>query len=57
MRWTVIDAARVSAGSGYEAQVRMRLDVSMLPKPFQVTAITNRDWNLQAEWKRFKFNP
>ena len=57
VRWTVIDAARVSAGSGYEAQVRMRLDVSMLPKPFQVNAITNRDWNLQAEWKRFKFNP
>ena len=57
VRWTVLEATRVSPGAAYEAQVRMRLDVSMLPKPFQVTAITDRDWNLQAEWKRFRFNP
>jgi len=55
--WRVLDTGQVNGGAAYEAGVRMRLDVSMLPKPFQVTAITNRDWNLQAEWKRFKFNP
>jgi hypothetical protein len=57
VRWTVMEVTQVAAGSSYDAQVRMRLDVSQLPKPFQVTAITNRDWNLQAEWKRFKFVP
>jgi hypothetical protein len=57
VRWTVMEPTQVNAGSSYEAQVRMRLDVSQLPKPFQVTAITNRDWTLQAEWKRFKFVP
>lgn len=57
LRWTVMEPTQVAAGSSYEAQVRMRLDVSQLPKPFQVTAITNREWSLQAEWKRFRFVP
>ncbi len=55
--WKVVSADRVLPGYTYDAMVRLRLDVSQLPKPFQITAITNRDWNLQAEWKRFAFNP
>lgn len=55
--WRVLDAEQARPGADYQAQLRMRLDVSMLPKPFQVTAITNRDWNLQAEWTRFRFAP
>ena len=55
--WKVIAADQVSPGTPYDAFLRMRLDVSQLPKPFQVNAITNRDWNLQAEWKRFAFTP
>ncbi|RPH67563.1 MAG: DUF4390 domain-containing protein [Burkholderiales bacterium] len=55
--WRVVDVARVSAGTEYEAQVRLRLDTSQLPKPFQINAITNRDWNPQSEWKRFTFTP
>ena len=55
--WQVIATGDVDQGSEYEARVRMRLDASMLPKPFQVTAITNRDWNLQAEWTRLRFVP
>ncbi len=55
--WQVIDPGQTSAGTTYDAQVRMRLDGTMLPKPFQVSAITNRDWNLPSEWKRFKFTP
>lgn len=55
--WKVFENEQVKPGEEYDAQIRMRLDVSQLPKPFQVTAITNRDWNLQSEWKRFKFKP
>jgi len=55
--WRVLEPDQVRAGNEYLAQVRMRLDVSMLPKPFQVSAITNRDWNLPAEWTRFRFVP
>ena len=54
--WRVIERERARGGT-FEASVRMRLDVSQLPKPFQVSAITERDWNLQSEWKRFPFNP
>lgn len=55
--WRVFDTASVSPGTEYEARVRLRLDASQLPKPFQINAITNRDWNPQSEWKRFKFTP
>lgn len=55
--WRVLERGTVRAGTSYEASVRVRLDVSQLPKPFQLTALTDRDWNLQAEWKRFPFNP
>lgn len=55
--WRVAERDQLRTGTEYEAQVRMRLDTSLLPKPFQVSAITNRDWTLQAEWRRFKFTP
>ncbi len=42
-------------GRSSEFWVRMRLDTGRLPKPFQMTAMTNRDWNPQSEWKRFDF--
>lgn len=54
--WRVLDRER-AAGGVFDASVRMRLDLSQLPKPFQVSALTERDWNLQSEWKRFPFNP
>lgn len=48
--WRVADKAQLSARDDYDAQVRMRLDVSQLPKPFQVNAITSREWNLASDW-------
>jgi hypothetical protein len=45
----------LAPGQPYEFAVRMRLDTGRLPKPFQMTAMTNRDWNPQSEWKRFDF--
>ena len=29
------------------------IHVSQLPKPFQINAITDRDWTLDSDWKRF----
>lgn len=55
--WRVFDASQVGPGVVYDAQVRLRLDSSQLPKPFQITGLTNRDWNPQAEWIRFTFIP
>jgi len=50
-QWKVIDPGVLSARDSYEAQVRMRLDVTQLPKPFQVNAITSREWNLASDWR------
>ena len=55
--WRVMPRDRVRAGTPYEGWLRLRLDTNQLPKPFQITALTNRDWNPQSEWKRFAFTP
>ncbi len=49
--WKVMDRAQLSPRDDYGAQVRMRLDVSQLPKPFQVNAITSREWSLASDWR------
>jgi hypothetical protein len=49
--WKVIEPGVLVPRDPYEAQVRMRLDVTQLPKPFQVNAITSREWNLASDWR------
>ena len=51
--WQVLERAEASAGADYQAGLRMRLDVTQLPKPFQVNALTSREWNLASEWRRW----
>ncbi len=53
--WHVIDRNDVHAGETYNASVRMQLDIALMPKPFQIDAVNNRDWSLSSEWKRFTF--
>jgi hypothetical protein len=55
--WVVLERDQVSPDRTYQAAVRMRLDTSQLPKPFQLTAITNREWTLTSDWTRFPFTP
>ena len=55
--WQVVDRGAALADATYEAAVRMRLDVTLLPKPFQLSAITSRDLNLESPWKRFNYRP
>lgn len=48
-----IESAALKKDTAYVATLRMRLDVSRLPKPFQVEALSSRDWNLsssKAQW-------
>ena len=54
-RWQLAPLSRFDNETVYEVWVRMRLDTTRLPKPFQMTALTDRDWNPQSEWKRFDF--
>ena len=53
--WHVIDRNQVKPGETYNASVRMQLDIALMPKPFQIDAVNNRDWNLSSDWKRFTF--
>ncbi len=39
------------------AFAQMRLDVTQLPKPLQVNALTNEDWNLKSEPYRWEIKP
>jgi hypothetical protein len=55
--WQVVEHTAGLADATYEAAVRMRLDVTLLPKPFQLSALTSRDLNLESPWKRFSFRP
>jgi hypothetical protein len=56
-RFRLASRQELKVGSQYEVAVRMRLDVSQLPKPFQINAMTNREWTLASDWKRFVFTP
>jgi len=55
--WRVIDNSQLDASRPYTAALRMTLDLSKLPKPFQVNALNNRDWNVSSDWYRFPFSP
>ena len=54
--WRVIDNAQLDSSRSYTASLRMTLDLSKLPKPFQVNALNNRDWNVSSDWYRFPFS-
>ena len=55
--WKVIEKGMLSPGDSFEAQIRMRLDVNQLPKPFQVNAITSREWSLASDWHELAVPP
>lgn len=55
--WRVMDNNQIDSGKSYTAAVRMTLDLSKLPKPFQVNALNNRDWNVSSDWLKFPFSP
>lgn len=51
--WLVVDRTVTFANADYDAAVRMRLDTALLPKPFQISALTSRDLHLESPWQRF----
>jgi hypothetical protein len=51
--WLVVDRTVTFDEADYDVAVRMRLDPTLLPKPFQLSALTSRDLQLDSPWKRF----
>ena len=44
-------------GESYAAALRLRLDTSQLPKPFQLNALGAREWSIGSEWARWTVTP
>jgi hypothetical protein len=55
--WHVADKGALKKGQVYQAGLRMRLDTAQLPKPFQLDAISSRDWTLASDWHRWTIGP
>ncbi|MFC5770664.1 DUF4390 domain-containing protein [Thauera sinica] len=55
--WQVAGSDELRPGVSHQVALRFQLDTSQLPKPFQVTAIGSRDWDLGTEWVRWTFLP
>jgi len=55
--WLVADRTVTFSDADYEAAVRLRLDTAMLPRPFQLSALTSRDLQLESPWRRFTVRP
>jgi hypothetical protein len=54
--WLVLPRGALKPDTTYQAYVRMRLDTAQLPKPFQVSALANREWTLASPWKHWEVN-
>ena len=55
--WHVAEKGALRKDQVYQASVRMRLDTAQLPKPFQLNAISSRDWTLDSDWHRWTITP
>jgi hypothetical protein len=49
----IAEPGALPKGASYAAELRMRLDTSQLPRPFQVSAVGSRDWNVSSDWHRW----
>lgn len=59
--WQVVDKAQalgggLRPGETYLAALRLRLDITQLPRPFQISALGNRDWNLASDWRLWQLS-
>ncbi len=48
--WRIADNQALQDNSFTKLELRMRLDVSRLPKPLQVSLGGNSDWSLDSDW-------
>lgn len=46
--WKIAQAADLDPEARYNVDFRFRLDVSQLPRPFQIGAVGQADWNIAA---------
>ena len=47
-KWKIADAADVDASGKYKLDFRFKLDLSQLPRPFQIGALGQSEWDVSA---------
>lgn len=47
----------IAKGNSYTASLRLRLDTSQLPKPFNLNALGSREWSLGSDWYQWVVTP
>ncbi len=47
-RWKVADAGDLDGSLKYRVELRFRLDLSQLPRPFQIGALGQADWDIAS---------
>ena len=53
----ITEKSTLKSGESYEAKLRLALDRSQLPKPFQLDAITTRDWQVDSKSLQWQVIP
>ena len=48
-RWKVAEPAEVRPGADYKLKFNFKLDLSQLPRPFQIGMAGQRDWSIEIE--------
>lgn len=56
-RREALEPGALRKDTNYVAALRLRLDTSQLPKPFQLTALGSREWTLNSDWYRWSVMP
>lgn len=54
--WAVANLNDFDYDETYYGRMRVRLDTSLLPRPFQVDALNSSAWSLATPWKNFSFS-
>lgn len=54
--WAVADLADFNRDEIYHGRIRVRLDRSLLARPFQIDALNSSAWSLATPWKNFSFS-
>lgn len=49
----IAEPGALARGASYTAALRLRLDSSQLPRPFQISAVGSREWSVSSDWHRW----
>lgn len=52
-----VEPGTLKKDSTYTAALRLRLDTTQLPKPFQINAFGSREWNVGSDWYHWTVTP